>query len=97
MRFIPGSNKVENFFKKYVVAFTLVAMYQGIFGGMTMKNPPEKLKNLSEKTWFKLITLFSIAFSITRDIEVSIVSVPLFLAIIWTLRTPEERKMGVTI
>ena len=97
MRFIPGSNKVEKFFARYGIAFTLVVMYQGLFGGMSLKNPPKKIKKLSDNFIFKLITLFAIAFSATRDVEISLLSVIMFLGIIHLLRTPEERKKGLTI
>lgn len=97
MKFIPGSNKVEKFFAKYGIAFTLVVMYQGLFGHMSLKNPPEKLQKLSDNFIFRFVTLFAIAFSVTRDVEISLLSVIMFMGIINLLRTPEERKRGLTI
>ena len=90
--FIPMSPYVEKFFAKYGVAFTLVVMYQGIFGGTTMIDPPERLRVVSESLLFRLFTLFAVAFTATRDVEISLIAVIAFVVILNLARTSEERK-----
>lgn len=92
LQLVPGFTKVEKFFKKYGIAFTLLVMYQGLFGGLSLSNKPKIISQLSQQMWFKLLTLFCIAFSATRDIETSLISIVLFIMIIHTLRTPSERE-----
>ena len=91
LEIIPGFTKIENFFKKYGIAFTLLVMYQGLFGGLSLSNKPSILEKLSSEIWFKLLTMFCIAFSATRDIETSLISIVLFIIILHILRSPKER------
>ena len=97
MKFIPGSNAVEGFFNKYAVAFTLVVMYQGIFAGASTVEVPERLRLISNNAFFRVFTLFAIAFTATKDVEVSVLSVVLFIAMINIIKTPEERKNRVLL
>lgn len=92
LQVIPGFTNIENFFKKYGIAFTLIVMYQGLFGGLSISRKPRVLQDLSENLVFKLFTLFCIAFTATKDIETSILSVLIFIFIINILRTDEERE-----
>tara|TARA_B110000285_G_C15141855_1_gene631322 strand:- start:174 stop:467 length:294 start_codon:yes stop_codon:yes gene_type:complete len=97
MKFIPGSNAVEGFFNKYTVAFTLVVMYQAIFVGASTVEVPERLRVISTNVFFRIFTLFAIAFTATKDVEVSVLSVALFIAMINIIKTPEERKNRVLL
>lgn len=92
MKFLPFSNRVEGFFSRYAVAFTLVVMYQGIFGGATKIDMPERMQVVADNTYFRVFTLFAIAFTATKDVEISVVSVVMFIALINILRTKEERE-----
>ena len=92
LQIIPGFTKVEGIFKKYGVAFTLLVMYQGLFGGLSLSNKPKVLTKLSYNLWFKLFTMFCIAFSATKDIETSLISICLFIALLHILRSPKERE-----
>jgi hypothetical protein len=47
---------------------------------------------LSHNLIFKLFTMFCIAFSATKDIETSLISICLFIAIIHIIRSPKERE-----
>ena len=92
LQIVPGFTRLEKFFKRYGIAFTLLVMYQGLFGGLSLSNKPAILESLSSQLWFKLFTLFCIAFTATRDIETSLISVALFIALIHLLRSPKERE-----
>lgn len=89
---VPLFTNTEKLIKKYSILFTLIVMYQGLFGGMSMSHKPKVLDNLKDNLYFKYITLFCIAFSATKDIEISLLSVLAFVAVINIVRTPEERK-----
>ena len=91
LQIVPGFTKLEKFFKKYGIAFTLLVMYQGLFGGLSLSNKPKILSTLSSELWFKLFTMFCIAFSATQDIETSLISIALFIVLLHLLRNPEER------
>jgi len=92
LQIVPGFTRVETIFKKYGVAFTLLVMYQGLFGGLSLSNKPKVLDKLSGNLWFKIFTMFCIAFSATKDIETSLISVLLFIGLLHLLRTPKERE-----
>ena len=92
LQVVPGFTRIENVFKKYGVAFTLLVMYQGLFGGLSISNKPKVLTKLSYNLWFKLFTMFCIAFSATRDIETSLISICLFIVLLHLMRSPEERE-----
>ena len=92
LQIIPGFTKIETYFKKYGILFTILVMYQGLFGGLSLSNRPGILDKLSTNIWFKFFTLFCIAFSATRDIETSLISLLLFIALLHILRSPEERE-----
>ena len=89
---VPGSTLIETFFAKYGIAFTLLVMYQGLFGGMSFSNKPAIVKELSDNVLFKYLTLFCIAFTATKDVEISLISMLFFVILIHMLRTPKERE-----
>ena len=92
MKFLPFSDNIESFMKRYGVIFTLVVIYQGLFGGMSLSSPPERLEKLSDNVYFKLATMFAIAFTATKDVEIALVSIALFVVAMNLLKTPEEKK-----
>ena len=89
---IPLFTNTEKMIKRYSILFTLIVMYQGLFGGMSMSHKPKVLEDMKSNTVFKYITLLCIAFSATKDIEISLLSVIAFVLVLNLLRTPEERK-----
>lgn len=92
MKFIPFSDNIESFMKKYGIAFTLVVIYQGLFGGLSLSSPPKRLVEFSSNIYVKLATMFAIAFTATRDVETALVSIGLFVVAMNLLKTPEEKK-----
>lgn len=95
MKIVPIFTTTEKFVKKYSIIFSLLVMFQGLFGGLSLSKTPKRLEEVRNKTYFKLITLFAIAFSATQDIELSILSVILFILFLYAIKTPEERKKGL--
>lgn len=83
---------IESFFNKFGIAFTILVMYQGLFGGMVISTPPKVLKRMTQNTIFKIFTLFCVAFTATKDVELALVSTCVFLLILHLMRTPEEKK-----
>lgn len=81
----------EKTFRSNQVLFTLLILYQGLFGALFM-NPPEILVKQKDNKIFKVIQILSVAFAATRDVEVAVFSTILFLVFINTLRKPRERK-----
>ena len=92
MKFLPFSDNIETFMKKYGVMFTLVVIYQGLFGGLSLSSPPERLISLSDNVYVKLATMFAIAFTATKDVEIALVSIVLFVVAMNLIKTPEEKK-----
>lgn len=96
MNFIPGSSGIETTIKKHGVVFSLLVIFMALFAGtFTKAKPPKKLKNLSDNMYFRIITLLFVAFTATKDLETSLISVFCFLIIMYLLKTPEERKNGI--
>ena len=89
---VPVFTYAENIFNRYSVLFTLIVMYQGLFGGMSLQTKPILLQNLSKNMYFKYFTLFCIAFSATKDVEISLMSIVAFVILMNFARTPEERE-----
>jgi len=94
MNIVPGFSSAENFIKRYTIVFSLIVMYQGLFGGMSLKDQPVRLKKLSKNVAFKIFTMTCIAFTATQDIEIAIISVLLFITLLYLFKTPAERKKG---
>ena len=87
----PLSNQTEKTIMSQPILFTLIILYQGLFSGNAIRIP-ENLRILFNNKIFKFISLMSIAFSATRDIEYALISTTLFLMVIYLIKTPEERK-----
>lgn len=94
LNIIPGASNVEKFVTTYSIVFSLLVMYQGLFGGLAMKNPPQRLVAIMEHDVTKVLTLTAIAFTATKDIETSLLSVACFILIVHLARTPKERKLS---
>jgi|ETNvirnome_6_100_1030635.scaffolds.fasta_scaffold00364_8 hypothetical protein len=92
MNIVPGFSSIEKFIKRYTIVFSLIVIYQGLFGGMSLKDQPSRLKKISKNVAFKIFTMSCIAFTATQDIEISLISVVLFITLLYLVRTPAERK-----
>ena len=89
--FSPVTRPAETFIQTQPILFSLIILYQGLFSGNAFKIP-ERLMSLFESKLFRFVSLMVIAFSATRDIEYALISTMIFLTIMYTIKTPEERK-----
>jgi len=87
----PYSNQTEQVIKGQPILFTLIILYQGIFSGNAIAIP-QNLRFLFESKTFRFFSLMLIAFSATKDIEYALIATMIFLAVMYTIKTPEERK-----
>ncbi len=87
----PVTAPTEALIKAQPILFTLIILYQGLFSGNAIV-VPKKLKTMFDSRVFRYVSLVAIAFSATQDIEYAIISTFLFLAIMYGIKTPEERK-----
>lgn len=72
--------------------FGIIMLMHAMFGITPIGEPPKITKPITSSVWFKLISLFIISFSATRDFEDAVLVVITFLGLIQLLRTQEERK-----
>lgn len=82
----------EAFVKKYGIVFSLIVMFQGLFGGSVLSQSPQFFTHLATNTFYKLFVLFCVAFTATKDVETSILAVLVFIILINVARTPQERE-----
>ena len=87
----PISNPAEAVIKAQPILFTLIILYQGLFSGNAIKIP-KNLKTAFNNKIFRFFSLMLIAFSATQDIEYALISTVVFLAVMYALKTPDERK-----
>ena len=87
----PLSNQTEKTIKSQPILFTLIILYQGLFSGNAIRIP-ENLRTLFNNKVFRFVSLMLIAFSATKDIEYALISTMIFLAVMYAIKTPEERK-----
>jgi len=92
VNYVKPFTHVEKALKQIPIVFTLIVMYQGLFGGMSLKNKPQRLEKLGANIYFKYFTLFCIAFTATQDIEISLLSIVVFVMLFNVIRTSEERE-----
>lgn len=92
MKLFKTFTNIESFFDTYGVAFSLLVMYQGLFGGMVISNPPKVLKKMTSNVLFKLFTLFCVAFTATKDIELSLLSTFVFVLLLHFIRSTDEKN-----
>lgn len=84
------SNAIEKSIKLPII-LTLIVLYQGLFSGNAI-NVPNNLKTMFNYQAFRFVSLVAIALTATGDIEYSLISVLLFLTVIYLLKTPKERE-----
>ena len=89
---IPFASTFEKLVNDNMIIFTLVVLYQSFFGKFTRMNVPEKATRLFDNSIMRLLTLVAIAFIPSKDVETAVLSVVLFLGVIYALKSPEERK-----
>ena len=87
-------SSVESISKRYGLVFSLIVLYQGLFGGISLSQKPAQLVSLSQNPYFKFLTMTAIAFTATKDLETAIIASLMFLLLLHLLRTPEERKQN---
>lgn len=87
----PVSGPVELFVNSQPLLFSLIILYQGLFSGNAVLIP-ERLNKLFDNGIFRFVSLMLIAFSATKDVEYAFISTILFVAVLYALKTPEERK-----
>lgn len=89
--FSPMTRPAELFVNSQPVFFSLIILYQGLFAGNAIEIP-KRLKVLFGNKVFRFVSLMLIAFSATKDIEYALFSTVIFVAAMYGLKTPEERK-----
>jgi hypothetical protein len=89
--FSPVTRPAETFIQTQPILFSLIILYQGLFSGNAFKIP-DRLMTFFENKLFRFVSLMVIAFTATRDIEYALISTMIFLVIMYTLKTPDERK-----
>jgi hypothetical protein len=89
--FRPVTGPFEKLIRNQPILFSLIILYQGLFAGNAIKIPM-RLQVLFENKAFRLGSLMLIAFSATQDVEYAVFSTLIFLTMMYTLRTPEERE-----
>ena len=89
--FSPITRPAELFVNTQPIFFSLIILYQGLFAGNAIEIP-KRLKVLFDNKVFRFISLMLIAFSATKDIEYALLSTVIFVAAMYGLKTPAERK-----
>ena len=89
---LPFTNSIEKVINNYGVIFTMIVMYQGLFGAVVINNEPKILSKIDDNVFFKLITLFAVGFTATKDVETTLVGVVIFVLMLHLLRSREEKK-----
>ena len=91
MKFIPLSTPVEKFIQKYAIALSILVFLTGAMGTNTVTSPPKKLESVFNSNWFKILTMVMISLATTKDIEITLLVMVSFFAMLYAIRTPEER------
>ncbi len=78
---------------KIPLIFSMIVICQGLFGGLGLKQVPNRIIKLSNNPIARFIFITAIAYTATSDIEQAIFSVVLFFIIMYLIRTPAERAM----
>ena len=89
---LPNIGKKYEYLLNAPIIFSLLVIFQGIFGGNSIKIIPKKLLNLFENPWFRMMGMFLIAYTATLEIEMAMLSTMIFIIFINILRSEEERK-----
>jgi len=86
----PVSGRVEKVLK-IPLLFTLLVMYQAALSHNAVYIP-ERILVLFNEMWFRILTIFILALSVTSDVEIALLSTVIFIGSLYALKTPEERK-----
>lgn len=72
--------------------FTLVFMFQMIFGGLGVVLVPEKINNLANSPVTRVLLLTLIGFVATKNLGLALVGALVFVLVLFLLRNGEERE-----
>ena len=86
----PVSSSIENTLKIPII-FTLLVMYQ-VTLSRDIVYIPNRVVVLFDEQWFRVLSIFILALSVTSDIEIALLSMIIFITTLYALKTPEERK-----
>lgn len=86
----PVSRPIERGLRVPLI-FTLLVLYQGLFSGNAI-TIPTNVQKLFDSPTFRFASLMMIALTASQDIEIALVSVLVFLGILYAFKTKEERK-----
>lgn len=86
----PVSSSIENTLKIPII-FTLLVMYQ-VTLSRDIVYIPNRVVVLFDEQWFRVLSIFILALSVTSDIEIALLSMIIFITTLYVLKTPEERK-----
>ena len=86
----PVSRPIERGLRVPLI-FTLLVLYQGLFSGNAI-TIPTNVQKLFDSPTFRFVSLMMIALTARQDIEVALVSVLVFLGILYAFKSKEERK-----
>jgi len=86
----PVSSSIENTLKIPII-FTLLVMYQ-VTLSRDIVYIPNRVVVLFNEQWFRVVSIFILALSVTSDVEIALLSMIIFIATLYVLKTPEERK-----
>jgi len=87
--FGPVSGPIERTLKLPVI-FSIVILYQGLFGGSSMQTPV-RLRNAFKSRTVRFLSLLMVAISATGDVEYAVVATLAFLTLVYLIKTEEER------
>ena len=71
---------------------SLIVIFQGTMGGLGMPFIPGRLTALVEHPIGRLLFVSAISFTATQDIETAVITTLMFFALMYVLRTEEERE-----
>lgn len=91
MQFIPFSTPAESYIQKYAMALSVLVLFTGAMGANTVTTPPKNLEGVFNSNWFKILTMVSLSLATTKDIEITLLVLLTFFAVLYFVRTPEER------
>lgn len=74
------------------IIFTIIVIFQGLFGGLGVPHTPKRLSGLSDSPIFRMLFVVAIAYTATGDVETAAIATAIVLGGLHAIRTPEERK-----
>ena len=82
---------IENYMRLPTL-MSLIVIFQGTMGGLGMPFIPARISQFVEHPLGRLLFVSAISFTTTQDIETSIATTLIFFALMYVLRTKEERE-----